>query len=183
VRYIQLVEDEDLIGALIETNDRINAALETYEAMSTASTEDSPNGASDVTQRLSSIRISSPADETEEQTSPSPSVHAHPDLQDISFGTLGTSSGKLPAPIKPSQLSDNYIDPRRGSLSDFSDYISSDEETSNARAGSSRRNYVAVSDNSEDDASYMPIKGARAGPAGDDPFADPFADEAAVPAH
>lgn len=174
VRYIQLVEDEDLIGALIETNDRINAALGTYEAMSTVRTEDSPGGTSDVTHRLSSVRISSPADETEEQASPSPtSAHGHPDLQDISFGTLGASSGKLPAPIKPSQLSDDEIEPRRGSLSDFSDYISSDEETHNARAGSSRRNYVDVSENSEDDASY----------AHNDPFADPFADEAAVSAH
>ncbi|KIL71716.1 hypothetical protein M378DRAFT_6415 [Amanita muscaria Koide BX008] len=187
VRYIQLVEDEDLIGALIETNDRINAALGTYEAMSTVSTEDSPGGTSDVTHRLSNVRISSPADETEEQASSSPtSAHGHPDLQDISFGPLGASSGKLPAPIKPSQLSDNEIEPRRGSLSDFSDYISSDEETHNARAGSSRRNYVDVSENSEDDAGYMHIKESRAGLAptpGDDPFADPFADEAAVPTH
>ncbi len=75
--------------------------------------------------------------------------------------------------------SDNDGAYRRGSLSDYSDYQSSDEETHN-RAGPSsgsqsrRRDYVDVSDNE-------PSHDVRRDPKGgllqeEDPFADPFAD-------
>jgi hypothetical protein len=101
----------------------------------------------------------------------------HPDLQDLSFGPLGSSSNNLPAPLRPSALSDDGNGPdehttydARGSLSDFSDYESSDEEMHNATAASSKtrkvgRDYVNVSDGPDDE---------------DDPFADPFADEVAI---
>ncbi len=67
---------------------------------------------------------------------------------------------------------------RRGSLSDFSDYQSSDEETHN-RAGPSsaaqsrRRGYVDVSDNETQDVRRTPKQPAVQD---EDPFADPFAD-------
>lgn len=46
----------------------------------------------------------------------------HPDLQDLAFGSTGSSS--LPPPIQPRSAEDTY---RHGSLSDYSDY-SSDED-------------------------------------------------------
>ena len=99
--------------------------------------------------------------------SPDRPTYVHPDLEDLNFGPLGHSSTNLPPPIRPSTLVsddsrafDRDGPDRRGSLSDFSDYESSDENTHRANAGPSyKRNYVTVSD--------------------DDPFADPFADDAA----
>ena len=106
------------------------------------------------------------------------SASVHPDLHDLSFGTLGPEQQyagpsiswaptlkhlgrNLQPPIRPS--SDEEQDRYRGSLSDFSDYESSDGET-HQRAGQSssalhaRKAHVNVSDDDED------------------PFADPFAD-------
>ncbi|CAE6466174.1 unnamed protein product [Rhizoctonia solani] len=90
----------------------------------------------------------------------------HPDLQDLAWG--GASSSNLQAPMQTAgeaSATDAYTN--RGSLSDFSDYDSSDEETHrNAQAGSSTHNYregasAPLSSQQDDD---------------DDPFADPFAD-------
>jgi len=103
------------------------------------------------------------------------------DLQDLNFGPLGASSSNLPPPIRPTTLSDDDEQPEaRGSLSDFSDYESSDENTHNA-AGTSygRKNYVTVSDDSDDAAVGIHNSSARPGQAShaqEDPFADPFAD-------
>ena len=121
--------------------------------------------------------------------------HIHPDLEDLTFGPIrggpGSSTSKLPAPMEPSFRDDDNRDEhmdqqqRRVSLSDFSDYESSDEEThkananSNARAGPSRRNYVTVSDDdddNDDDEFTTPPSGENK-ELEDDPFADPFADE------
>ena len=102
----------------------------------------------------------------------------HPDLQDLAWG--GASSSNLQPPMNPSgqgATTDAYTN--RGSLSDFSDYQSSDEETHN-RAGPSnaaqsrRRGYVDVSDNeSSQDVRRDPKQGLLQE---EDPFADPFAD-------
>ncbi|KAH7320349.1 hypothetical protein B0J17DRAFT_685789 [Rhizoctonia solani] len=90
----------------------------------------------------------------------------HPDLQDLAWG--GASSSNLQAPMQTAgeaSATDAYTN--RGSLSDFSDYDSSDEETHrNPQAGSSTHNYregtsAPLSSQQDDD---------------DDPFADPFAD-------
>lgn len=106
----------------------------------------------------------------------------HPDLEDLQFGT---SSSRLPPPIQPSKAAygDNDIDDdeidRRASLSDFSDYESSDEERHNARAGpSTRKAYVTVSDDEDDIvAQFTPPKAQPTKvEEEDDPFADPFAD-------
>jgi hypothetical protein len=118
------------------------------------------------------------------------STSVHPDLHDLSFGELGPEqrcaepsisrppilnhlSRNLQPPIRPTYSSDEDQIRRRGSLSDFSDYVSSDEET-RQRAGQSsglhaRKAYVHVSDDGDDD-----DEDAR--PHIDDPFADPFAD-------
>jgi len=103
----------------------------------------------------------------------------HPDLQDLNFGSIANSSTNLPPPIRPSNYSDEEDSyNRRGSLSDFSDYESSDEDTHNTRPDGGRKSYVTVSDDEDEDAA----RGLRKGEA--DPFADPFADEVAVgPSH
>jgi len=98
------------------------------------------------------------------------------DLQDLNFGPLGSEQRALPPPLRPSAPRSTSDDDsgRRGSLSDFSDYQSSDEEMHNhAHPSSSRaRAYVDVSDNEED--VRHDIK--QAVPEEEDPFADPFAD-------
>ena len=124
------------------------------------------------------------------------------DLGDLDFGPLGDEQKylalilslsqpcsfilrNLPPPLRPSALrgdsSGAESDPwkGRGSLSDLSDYESSDEETHNAASGSSqrkpgRRSYVQVSDDPDEDGrdatSNVEVKGKR-----DDPFSDPVA--------
>ena len=67
-------------------------------------------------------------------------------------------------------------DARHGSLSDFSDYESSDEEAHNRASSSrhqSRKRYVTVSDDEEIDAQKDPKRGLLQE---EDPFADPFGD-------
>ncbi|KAF8973631.1 hypothetical protein BDZ97DRAFT_381722 [Flammula alnicola] len=190
VRYIQLVENEEVIGTLIETNDRIMAALEMYDQSCASTADPTSDSATAITSGLAAANISSSENtrstqvgkEIERSTELSP--HVHPDLEALNFGPLGSSSTNLPAPLRPSALSDDGYDDespdrRPGSLSDFSDYESSDEETHKANAGpSSKRAYVTVSDN-EDDASVPFSSGTSKGKnhVEDDPFADPFADK------
>ncbi|CAE6504122.1 unnamed protein product [Rhizoctonia solani] len=92
----------------------------------------------------------------------------HPDLQDLAWG--GASSSNLQAPMQPAdQTSATDAYTNRGSLSDFSDYDSSDEET--------HRNAPGTSYNYREEAS------ASLGHQDDDdedPFADPFADGSGV---
>ncbi|KAJ7492404.1 hypothetical protein FB451DRAFT_1502684 [Mycena latifolia] len=205
VRYIQLVENEELIGTLIETNDRIIAALEMYDKLSAPNPESEADVSSAVTAGLAATHIN--MSETElnklqgkqraavaraKQNSfrgkapadPEHDPNLHPDLQDLSFGGLGSSSQNLPAPLRPSALSDDGDESNeayaRGSLSDFSDYDSSDEDAHNAGGPSNtHRDYVTVSDDE-----VIGYRGTKVGsPVSkgalvdvDDPFADPFAD-------
>jgi seryl-tRNA synthetase len=93
-------------------------------------------------------------------------------------------NSNLPPPLRPSApghtASESDSWQRRGSLSDFSDYESSDENTRNT-AGSSRRPgryYVDVSDDPDEEmSSHVRPKVGGAGKLVDveDPFADPFA--------
>lgn len=107
----------------------------------------------------------------------------HPDLQDLSFGPLGDSSNGLPPPLRPSTLSDDGHGQDEtfdvgGSLSDFSDYDTSDEESHKAAGSSKRRggrNYVDVSDDPDDHPAVPQSMKAPKPEA--DPFADPFADD------
>ncbi|KAF9566102.1 hypothetical protein CPC08DRAFT_128322 [Agrocybe pediades] len=196
VRYIQLVENEDVIGTLIETNDRIVAALEMYEKLLVAEPENASDSAAAITAGLAAANIggrppqdvrTSPTNEDNfakgKDRSGQPSTYIHPDLEDLSFGPLGNVSGNLPPPLRPSALSDDGYEhenvDQRGSLSDFSDYESSDEETHKRAAGPStkRRSYVTVSDDEDDPrTTYSSSQTRTKLPAEDDPFADPFAD-------
>ncbi|TCD68095.1 putative actin patch assembly and actin polymerization protein [Steccherinum ochraceum] len=188
VRYIQLVENEDMIGTLIETNERIIAALDTYDKAARVTEQD----VEDVQKELAAVNIrdSELGKLQEKQRAAvqrsigrSSSLNAyhdgevHPDLQDLSFGALGAEQRNLPPPMRPttSRYSSDE-DNRHGSLSDYSDYESSDEETHNRASTSGahqgRKPYVTVSDD-EFDSRRDP---KRSIPEEEDPFADPFQD-------
>ncbi|KDR85416.1 hypothetical protein GALMADRAFT_234278 [Galerina marginata CBS 339.88] len=187
VRYIQLVENEEVIGTLIETNDRIVAALEMYEKFAVTGGDDD---AGVVTKGMAAVTVTAPESNNPAKISEDATkgknrnieqpTHLHPDLEDLNFGPLGHSSANLPPPMRPSTLSDDEQDvaDNRGSLSDFSDYESSDEETHKKNAGpSSKRNYVTVSD--DEDVESVPFSSGTAKGktrAENNPFADPFAD-------
>ncbi|KAG5221067.1 actin patch assembly and actin polymerization protein [Salix suchowensis] len=101
--------------------------------------------------------------------------------QDLNFGAIGGSAANLPPPMKPSGQGEDGSDEEpynfRGSLSDFSDYVSSDEETHNASSSRRpRKDYVDVSDDPDVEATVA----IRPQAGQDDPFADPFADEVAI---
>lgn len=187
VRYIQLVEDEEIIGTLIETNDRIITALESYSKLSKPNV--SEQDVEEVRQGLEAAEIAGSEvqklqdkqraavqravrrySRTEDDASRSTSVH--PDLHDLSFGALGPEQRNLQPPIRPTSDDDQIY--RGGSLSDFSDYESSDEGI-HRRAGPSsdlhpRKAYVHVSDDGGDDEKNAGRHSIE------DPFADPFAD-------
>lgn len=108
----------------------------------------------------------------------------HPDLQELNFGPLGASSTDLPPPLRPSTSpygSSNRNIHRyeaRGSLSDFSDYNSSEEEHGHLQQSSSqtkaKRDLLDDSEGSDDNTASS---GATVRHSEDaDPFADPFAD-------
>ncbi|KAG1828383.1 hypothetical protein EV424DRAFT_1386164 [Suillus variegatus] len=183
VRYIQLVENEEIIGALIETNEHIITALQMYVNLSAtdqttasdptaniqatmATTHLSPNstGELSVQQRAAVEQYKQQLHDYEEQERSR--NHIHEDLRDLSFGSLGNEEGKLPPPMRPTAhrniSPDSEWDQGRGSLSDFSDYESEGEEQPRnvahqpAASSSLRRSERVVDD--------------------EDPFADPFAD-------
>ncbi|KAF9076048.1 hypothetical protein BDP27DRAFT_1313828 [Rhodocollybia butyracea] len=192
VRYIQLVENEEVIGVLIETNDRIIAALEMYDSMSTDPKSKSDETTSAIAAGMASAHISTESEVNKLQEKQKAAVQkaklngsirngstgVYADLEDLSFGTLGESSNNLPQPIRPTSMSGESAGAEaRGSLSDFSDYESSDEETHNTRATSSKNNGKDHYYSSSDEGGR--VSGSATTnhlSAADDPFADPFAD-------
>jgi len=189
VRYIQQVENEEIIGTLIETNERIIAALESYDKLvnPNATEQDvevvqegleAQTTGSEV-QRLQEKQraaVQRAVRQRPRSEDGSPESPIHPDLQDLSFGELGPEQRNLQPPIRPNTRSPEAHDYSHGSLSDFSDYESSDEEMHRGPGESSgshtRKAYINVSDNDEDE-----DKDARRHiTEDDDPFADPFAD-------
>ncbi|KAJ3523810.1 hypothetical protein NM688_g8663 [Phlebia brevispora] len=112
VRYVQLVENEDMIGTLIDTNDRIIAALETYDTLTkpTVSEQD----VADVQNNLAAVKIQDTEIALERQgessqqrrgrrpllpqTWPSPSRLAGPELRPI--GTRTTKPTPAHAPLR-----------------------------------------------------------------------------------
>ncbi|TFY72806.1 hypothetical protein EVG20_g226 [Dentipellis fragilis] len=192
VRYIQLVEDEEFIGTLIDTNERIISALDTYDKLSKPdiTEQDVEQVQKDLAgthigdSELSKLHEKQRAavqravrhrekDRAHDADEPPHSAGLHPDLHDLSFGTLGNEQGKLPPPIRPTVYgSDDDEVYRRGSLSDFSDYESSDEAM-HARAGpSSGTHHYQYSSDDEPPASSK----TRPSHEEEDPFADPFMD-------
>jgi len=166
------------------------SALEMYEKLIAADPEAETEDTRAITAGMAAVGVGSTKStmrhehgEKGKDRGPVRPVYIHPDLEDLNFGPLGNSSTNLPPPIRPSALSDDGIDhdsqDHRGSLSDFSDYESSNEGTHRANAGSSsKRNYVTVSDNDGENSVSFTIKNSKTRTqAHDDPFADPFADD------
>ncbi|GAA6008923.1 hypothetical protein JCM11491_003836 [Sporobolomyces phaffii] len=109
----------------------------------------------------------------------------HPDLQDLAFGSTGSSA--LPPPIQPRSADDTY---RHGSLSDYSDYSSDEDDeddddsvaarapptsaassTGTALPGTSARTYAAYVQ--DDDRRLGTGTGLLSHDDEYDPFADP----------
>jgi len=190
VRYIQLVEDEEVIGTLIESNERIIAALESYDKLSNPNVTE--KDVEDVQQGLEAVHIAGSEVQRLQEKQRAAVQRAvrerpqagdealgspiHPDLQDLSFGELGAEQRNLQPPIRPhTRSSHEEREWSHGSLSDFSDYESSDEETRQFAGKSSgshvRKPYVNVSDDEDEE------EDARRHIAEEeDPFADPFGD-------
>lgn len=117
--------------------------------------------------------------------SKSPYNDLHPDLADLDFKS---DARYLPPPMRPTTFKDDDEsdkgdgDDKRGSLSDYSDYDSSEE--GGGRGVSAKRSYVTVSDDSGAQLPMVvgPSNQLRAATHAstirdDDPFADPFADK------
>ncbi|KAK0455974.1 hypothetical protein EV421DRAFT_1895243 [Armillaria borealis] len=197
VRYIQLVENEDLIGTLIETNERVINALETYDNVLNAPMKKADDSADTLSAPLAKIHLTGESEVIKLQEKQRAAVErakyrndsgTYADLQDINFGSIGVSSTNLQPPLRPSTLT-TYSDESneaRGSLSDFSDYESSDEETHKASAAWRRAQKDGVDDDT--DSERLGIRSMNREEGGsnvalvdvEDPFADPFADEVAV---
>ncbi|CCL98118.1 uncharacterized protein FIBRA_00112 [Fibroporia radiculosa] len=197
VRYIQLVENEEMIGTLIEANDRIIASIESYDTLARPNIseqdvkhvqdglaalhiQDSELGKLQEKQRAAvqrSIgRSTSYRGKDRDESGTAGQSSVYPDLQDLSFGSLGHEQGNLPPPLRPSTRrtsSDEDDDYGRGTLSDYSDYESSDEGTHNRASTSTARAYAGVSED-EEDARRDPKHGLLVDT--EDPFADPFMD-------
>jgi len=200
VRYIQLVENEEIIGTLIEANERLVSAIEMYDRLSVqdaksataaitaglAATQISPGSENDTLPELQHIPVDRARNGKGRDQVQQSDLLLHPDLQELNFGPLGASSNNLPAPLRP--LTRPYHDgdhsvrgyDARGSLSDFSDYDSSEDHNPGANISSqtNRRDYLEASDESDDEVLGSGTSKPHA--RGADPFADPFADEAAL---
>lgn len=108
-----------------------------------------------------------------------PLGNVHPDLHDLNFGALGSDAAGLPSPIRPSGPDSPPDTGPHGSLSDFSDYDSSDQETHNRRssdspspvAGKVKARMPYRSFSNEDLTGKEPLRQAL--PDDSDPFADP----------
>jgi hypothetical protein len=193
---MQLVENEEIIGALIETNERIMAAIDMYDGLSHQEVDSAVAG---LTTGLAAAQITpeSESNRFQEQTltaadrfrdgkvkdNVNESDVMHPDLQELNFGPLGASSNDLPPPLRPSTHSgrnngrDAPTYDTRGALSEYSDYDSEGEHNSQGRSLSqtkARKDYLEASDGSDDNT----VGSRTVHQTEDNPFADPFADEA-----
>ena len=117
---------------------------------------------------------------------PQPRASAHPDLDDLDFGAINReSANKLPPPIQPNNDQESYS----GTLSDYSDYDynSSDEEW-RTKIRSRRQSRAGPSGGAgKQDRGYATLEDDGHGKRGlldpNDPFGDPFADDADTPHH
>ncbi|TYJ54213.1 hypothetical protein B9479_005139 [Cryptococcus floricola] len=228
IRYIQVVNDEEYVGALLDANEKIVESIQLYDRLSKpaaldSDSEDEADNVASLNARLAAQRLE--ADRTGEldklqdtqkresakrqaktlqrqasyaNTPPKASAPgaAYGDLQDLDFGSIAKTegAGRLPRPLTPDSGDDQSYG---GSLSDFSDYDSSDAEwqaahgpsalahkrasISHAAAAGKGKGKERVTDYAELDDEF-----GRSGLLDDkdeeaNPFGDPFADEADTP--
>ncbi len=192
------MENEELIGTLIETNERVINALETYDNVLNAPVKKADDSADTLSAPLAKIHLTGESEVIKLQEKQRAAVErakyrsdsgTYADLQDINFGSIGVSSTNLQPPLRPSTLTpySGESNEARGSLSDFSDYESSDEETHNTSTAAWRRAQKhGVDDDTDSERSGIRTANREVGGSNvalvdvEDPFADPFADEVAV---
>ncbi|KAG8955423.1 putative actin patch assembly and actin polymerization protein [Tulasnella sp. 424] len=207
IRYIQRVENEELIGTLLDVNERIITSLQHYDQLLKSAEHDSDED--DATAKMAELSLKPPETEISklqgkqraaiERANSRSSLNVnsggvsrppgtrtvHPDLRDVSWGTSQENTG-LPPPLQPrgADEADSY---RQGSLSDYSDY-SSDEDrprTSTSTAATSAgagpsytsRGYGNLIGDEDDLVSGGDARKGLLDQGDDDPFADPFADD------
>ncbi|KAI6120729.1 hypothetical protein EDD16DRAFT_832681 [Pisolithus croceorrhizus] len=168
VRYIQLVENEEMIGTLIAANEQVIAAIQLYDDLATAAAP-SKDSSANIQSGVEAMTfhpsgrstLHGPKGASSHEHDRSNSV-VHPDLEDLSFGSLGNEQGSLPPPMRPStrpgSSDDDEWDQQRANLSDFSDFESEEPHEHDHAGPSSDTHRNEKSENVED------------------PFADPFAD-------
>jgi len=198
------VEQEELIGTLLDANERIISSLQLYELMLKPASQDSDDERDESAQlaaRMGKTTLAEKATASEftrsqekqrafapARTASDPSGDIFSDLRDLSFGGLAqTESNALPPPLRPSAAGsqgDREENIGLGSLSDYSDYNSSDEEvrenhtrhssgagTSRASGAAALRDWVRDSDDEDADVRVDPHRGLLVEE--EDPFADP----------
>lgn len=211
VRYIQLVTNENFIGTLIDSNERIITALQMYDYMLKPADQDSEDEHADAdVQEAQTTGASTTSDpellklqakqriaidrftEQQQQRQNSSSTNQYgfssdagpqgiyADLQDLTFGDASRTN--LPAPIHPD--ANDYVDREpHGSLSDFSDYDSSEEGQSQPRASTSTATSYGTHAYTQYQQQHQPTidtsKNALIDL--DDPFADPGEQEVGTP--
>ncbi|KAH7101718.1 hypothetical protein BKA62DRAFT_174198 [Auriculariales sp. MPI-PUGE-AT-0066] len=205
IRYIQLVENEELIGTLLDTNERIISALQIYDMACHPPTEepeeqtvaqgkaaDGHRGEINKLQHRQRVEIHRAASNSQLSTN----KEQYGDLRGLEFG--GGGARGLQAPLQPRARHEDSEDDdeggyQRGTLSDYSDYDSDAapprSDSSSQRAGPSsgaRRASGTTSRPTKGAGAYDDLLGEEddlyAEPKRgllsqeDDPFADPFAD-------
>ncbi|KAG8887934.1 hypothetical protein FRB99_004186, partial [Tulasnella sp. 403] len=204
IRYIQRVENEELIGTLLDTNERVITSLQFYDQLLKRADHDSdedpkPISQSEPVSEISKLQgkqraaIQRAASRSSMNVltgdigrSPPSGSGMHPDLKDLTWGTsIESENSALPEPLRPRAVDDPYDDTyRQGSLSDYSDYSSEEDDdrpsTSTAatsaagHAQSGSRAYDNLIGDEEDLAPGDSKRGLL--DPSEDPFADPFAD-------
>ncbi|KAE8539433.1 hypothetical protein D1P53_004533 [Cryptococcus gattii VGV] len=120
------------------------------------------------------------------RSAPQQPSSVYSDLQDLDFGSIAHTQANLPPPMRPDSGDD---DSYGGSLSDFSDYDSSDAEWQAAHGSGTVANKKAstVGPSSHVTREYASLEDDFIGKSGllakedDNPFGDPFADELDTP--
>ncbi|KAG8984428.1 putative actin patch assembly and actin polymerization protein, partial [Tulasnella sp. 427] len=202
------VENEELIGTLLDANERIIVSLQLYDHMLKSAEHDSDE--EDAAAKMASLSVKQPESEISKLqgkqraaiaransrsslnvnsggvSRPPPSKTVHPDLRELSWGT-SQDNAALPPPLRP-RGADEAASYRQGSLSDYSDYTSDEDDrprnststaATSAGAGPSytSRGYDNLIGDEDDLVTGGEARKGLLDPQEDDPFADPFADD------
>ncbi|KAI6136453.1 hypothetical protein F5141DRAFT_1185419 [Pisolithus sp. B1] len=109
VRYIQLVENEEMIGTLIAANEQVIAAIQLYDDVRLFTISHLANGeltwgpiACYGSSAFKGQFCQHPVRGASSHEHDRSNSVVHPDLEDLSFGSLGNEQGSLPPPMRPS---------------------------------------------------------------------------------
>ena len=179
IRYIQVVTDEVMVGVLLDANEKIVEAIQLYDKMSKSADLDSDSedeatakARADRAKDADALAKKLEAQKIEEQrTGEVWKMQQRQKYESDRRVQKRTNSSRLPPPMTPDDLGDDH----RRTLSDYSDYDSSDSEYQ-ARVASrsqSRRGSMAAKKPAYDPLSEDEAETPAAGGDPNDPFADP----------